>query len=99
MPFFVKTEIIKKEYLINNEFKRKIINENIDWIKKIKKEGFNIKSGFLVDEFKRPGDGGLLILEMNNYNSALKIIKNDPMIKNDLVEWKLNEWVDTNKCK
>ena len=28
---------------------------------------------------------------------ALKIIKNDPMIKNDLVEWKLNEWVDTNK--
>ena len=25
MPFFVKTEIIKKEYLINNAFKRKII--------------------------------------------------------------------------
>ena len=58
------------------------------------KNGINIKSGFLVDELKRPGDGGLLILEMNNYKNALKIIKNDPMIKNDLVEWKLNEWVD-----
>jgi len=66
-------------------------------VKKLKKEGINIKSGFLVDELNRPGDGGLLILEMNNYRNALKIIKNDPMIKNDLVEWKLNEWVDSNK--
>ena len=97
MPFFVKTEIIKKEYLINNDLKRKIISEHIEWIKKLKKEGINIKSGFLVDELKRPGYGGLLILEMNNYRNALKIIKNDPMIKNDLVEWKLNEWVDADK--
>ena len=97
MPFFVKTEIIKIEYLINNDLKRKIINEHIDWVKKLKKEGINIKSGFLVDELKRPGAGGLLMLEMNNYENALKIIKNDPMIKNDLVEWKLNEWVDPNK--
>ena len=97
MPFFVKTEIIKKEYLINNDLKRIIINEHINWIKKLKKDGINIKSGFLVDECKRPGDGGLLILEMNNYDDALKIIKNDHMIKNDLVEWKLNEWMDSNK--
>ena len=97
MPFFVKTEIIKKEYLINNYLKRKVINQHNDWIKKLKKEGINIKSGFLIDELKRPGAGGLLILEINNYENALKIIKNDPMIKNDLVEWKLNEWVDSNK--
>ena len=99
MPFFVKTEIIKKEYLINNDLKRKIINEHIDWIKKLKKEGINIKSGFLINESKKPGEGGLLILEVNNYKNALKIIKNDPMIKNNLVKWKLNEWVDSNKCK
>ena len=97
MPFFVKTEIIKKEYLINNDLKRKIIHKHIIWIKKLQKEGINIKSGFLVDEFNKPGDGGLLILEMNNYKNALKIIKNDPMIKNDLVEWKLNEWKDSIK--
>jgi uncharacterized protein YciI len=96
MPFFVKTEIIKKEYL-NNDLKRKIINEHFNWIKKLKKEGINIKSGFLVDDLKRPGAGGLLILEINNYENALKIIKNDPMIKNDLVEWEINEWVDSNK--
>ena len=97
MPFFVKTEIIKKEYLINNDLKRKIINEHNDCVKKLKTEGINIKSGFLVDELNRPGDGGLLIIEINNYKHALKIIKNDPMIKNDLVEWKLNECVDPNK--
>ena len=97
MPFFVKTEIIKKEYLIYDDLKRKIIKEHIDWVKKLKKEGINIKSGFLVDELNKQGDGGLLILEMNNYRNALEIIKNDPMIKNDLVEWKLNEWVDPNK--
>ena len=97
MPFFVKTEIIKKEYLINNDLKRKVIREHINWIKKLKKEGLNIKSGFLVDKFKRPGDGGLLILETNNYENALEIIKNDPMITNDLVVWKLNEWVDSNQ--
>ena len=97
MPFFVKTEIIKKEYLINNDLKRKIIHKHINWIKKLKKEGINIKSGFLIDELKRPGDGGLLILEINNYKNALKLIKNDPMITNDLVEWKLNEWVDSIK--
>ncbi len=99
MPFFVKTEIIKKEYLINGDLKRKIIKEHINWIKKLKKKGINIKSGFLIDELKRPGDGGLLIIEMKNYKNALKIIKNDPMITNNLVEWKLNEWVDSNQDK
>ena len=97
MPFFVKTEIIKKEYLVNNDLNRKVIKEHYDWIKKLKKDGINIKSGFLVDKFKRPGDGGLLIIEMNNYKNALKIIKNDPMFKNDLVEWTLNEWIDSIK--
>ena len=46
MPFFIKTETIKKEYLMSNNLKRKVINEHNDWIKKLKKEGINIKSGF-----------------------------------------------------
>jgi len=42
MPFFIKTEIIKKEYLINHDLKQKIINEHIDWIKIFNKEGIYI---------------------------------------------------------
>ena len=96
MPIFIKTELIKKEYLIQNDFKNKIINEHINWIKILIKKGIDIKSGFLVDEFKKPGAGGLLIIEMNTYKDALEIIKNDPMIKNNIVEWQLNEWIDIN---
>ena len=97
MPFFVKTEIIKKEYLIKKDLRNKVINDHINWIKKLKKKGINIKSGFLVNEFQRPGAGGLLIIEMKTFKAALQIIKTDPMIVNDLVDWKLTEWIDINQ--
>ena len=94
MPIFIKTELIKKEYLIQKDLKKKIINEHIQWIENLKRKGLNIKSGFLVNELKQPGDGGLLILDIETFQDALEIIKNDPMIKNNIVEWKLNEWID-----
>ena len=94
MPIFVKTEIIKKEFISQNKFKKKFVDKHILWIKKLKKAGINIKSGFLVNEIKEPGAGGLLIIEVKTYAEALKIIKEDPMIKNKIVNWKLNEWID-----
>jgi len=94
---FFADDLFKASIHNNISIRLSLAGDEIDWIIKLKKEGINIKSGFLVDELKRPGDGGLLILEMNNFKNALKIIKNDPMIKNDLVKWKLNEWVDSNK--
>ena len=97
MPIFVKTEIIKKEFISQNKFKKKFVDKHILWIKKLKKAGINIKSGFLVKETKEPGAGGLLIIEVKTYEEALKIIKEDPMIKNKIVDWKLNEWIDISK--
>ena len=97
MPIFIKTELIKKEYLIQKNFREKIIKEHIKWIENLKGKGINIKSGFLVNELKQPGAGGLLIIEIETYKEALKIIKNDPMIKNKIVEWKLNEWIGINQ--
>ena len=94
MPIFVKTENIKKEFITNQNLKKKFVNKHIAWIKKLKKAGLNIKSGFLVNEIKKPGAGGLLIIEAKTYKDALKIIKNDPMIKNKIVDWSLNEWID-----
>ena len=94
MPIFVKTELIKKEYLTQKYIREKVINQHIKWIENLKSKGVNIKSGFLVDEFKKPGAGGLLILEIETYQDALEVIKNDPMIKNKIVKWKLNEWID-----
>ena len=97
MPIFIKTELIKKEYLIQKDVKKKIINEHIKWIEDLRGKGIKIKSGFLVNKLKQPGDGGLLILEIETYQDALEIIKNDPLIKNNIVEWKLNEWIDITK--
>ena len=94
MPIFIKTEIIKKEYLIQKDIRKKVINEHIQWIENLKRKGINIKSGFLVNELKKPGDGGLLILDIETYQDALEIMQKDPMIKNNIVEWKLNEWID-----
>ena len=97
MPIFVKTEIIKKEFISQKKLKKKFVDKHILWIKKLKKAGINIKSGFLVNEIKEPGAGGLLIIEVKTYAEALKIIKEDPMIKNKIVDWKLNEWIDISK--
>ena len=97
MPIFIKTELIKNKYLIQKDFRKKVINDHIKWIKNLKKNGVNINSGFLVDELKQAGAGGLLIIEIETYKDALEIIKTDPMIKNNIVEWKLNEWIDITK--
>ena len=97
MAIFIKTEIIKKEYLIQKDIRKKVINEHIQWVENLKSKGINIKSGFLVNELKQPGDGGLLILDIETYQDALEIMKKDPMIKNNIVEWKLNEWIDITK--
>ncbi len=97
MPIFVKTEIIKQEFISKNKFKKKFVDKHILWIKELKKAGVNIKSGFLVNEIKKPGAGGLLTLEVKTYQEALKIVKEDPMIKNKIVDWKLSEWIDISK--
>ena len=81
MPIFIKTEIIKKEYLIQKDIRKKVIYEHIQWIGNLQRKGINIKSGFLVNELKQPGDGGLLILDIETYQDALEIIKKDPMLK------------------
>ena len=97
MPIFVKTEIIKKEFISKNKLKKKFVEKHILWIKELKKAGVNVQSGFLVNNVKEPGAGGLLIIEVKTYEEALKIVKEDPMIKNKIVDWKLNEWIDISK--
>ncbi len=94
MPIFLKTERIKKKFLVNTQLTKEVIKKHVIWVGKLKQEGINIKSGFLIDQFKKPGGGGVLILECKTYKDAEKIIKNDPMIKNQIVTWKLFEWND-----
>ena len=91
MPLFIKTEKFTKETLdmIQNE-RRKYLVKHKEWVKSLNKEGRSIFSGYLTNKDKKPGGGGILILEANNFEEAKFVIMQDPMIKNNLVIWELN---------
>ena len=94
MPIFIKTEKFKKETLALSNSKRKsFLLMHKKWVKEISQSGHNIFSGYLTNENKKPGGGGLLIFEANDYLSAKKFLENDPMIKYELVIWNLQEWI------
>ncbi|WP_269623700.1 YciI family protein [Prochlorococcus marinus] len=94
MPIFIKTEKFKKETLeLSNSERKNFLLMHKEWVKKISQLGHYIHSGYLINEKKIPGGGGLLILEAKDYLTAKKIIENDPMIKNNLVIWDLQEWI------
>jgi len=94
MPIFIKTEKFRdKTFELSNIERKKFLLMHKDWVNDISRSGHYIHSGYLINEKKMPGGGGLLILEAKDYLTAKKIIENDPMIKNDLVIWDLQEWI------
>tara|TARA_B100000900_G_C20402495_1_gene643338 strand:- start:511 stop:807 length:297 start_codon:yes stop_codon:yes gene_type:complete len=97
MPFFIKTETIKEIYLTRKTKNRKeTIQAHKEWIKSLKAKGLRIESGFLTNEKQEPGGGGILIIESDSYSNALNIVSQDPMIKNQIVDWKFYEWININ---
>ena len=94
MPIFIKTEKFKDKTLeLSNSERRVFLLMHKEWIKSISQSGHYIYSGYLVNEKKIPGGGGLLIIEAKDYLTAKEIIEEDPMIKNELVNWELQEWI------
>ena len=97
MPIFVKTEKFKAKTLeLSNKEKKAFLLMHKEWVNSLIKSGNYIYSGYLTNENKIPGGGGLLVLEAKNFLTAKKIVEEDPMIKNKLVEWKLEEWIPIN---
>jgi len=94
MPIFIKTEKFKDKTLeLSNIERKKFLLMHKEWVKDISRSGQYIHSGYLINEKKMPGGGGLLIIEAKDYLTAKKIIENDPMIKHELVIWDLQEWI------
>jgi len=94
MPWFIKTE--KFNSRINNltaEKRRQYLQDHRSWIMSLRKLGTKVSSGYLVNEHRLPGGGGLLFLQAKSYNDAQHLIKKDPMIMADLVTWELQEWI------
>ena len=94
MPIFIKTEKFKNKTLkLSNSQRKKFLLMHKEWVKDVSRSGQYIYSGYLINEEKRAGGGGLLIFEAKDYLTAKKMIENDPMIKHELVIWDLQEWV------
>ncbi len=94
MQIFIKTERFKNETLnLTTDQRSKYIKEHLLWASKLKTNGCNIASGYLVNELGKAGGGGFLVLEAKNFEEARLIIMNDPMIKNHLVNWELHQWI------
>tara|TARA_Y100001968_G_scaffold116045_1_gene105400 strand:- start:2990 stop:3298 length:309 start_codon:yes stop_codon:yes gene_type:complete len=94
MPWFIKTERFKPETLnLSSKERQVFLARHKSWVTQLTKLGNKVSSGYLVNEKGIPGGGGFLILQANSYAEAISLIKNDPMIINDLVNWNLEEWV------
>ncbi len=94
MSIFIKTERFKKETLdLLPEQRRQYIEEHLAWALKLKNAGLNIASGYLVNELGYAGGGGFLVLEAKKFEEAKLIIIEDPMIKNHLVDWEIQQWI------
>ena len=97
MPIFIKTEKFKEKTLgLSKSERKKYLLMHKEWVKNMNKLGHLINSGYLVNDKKNPGGGGLLIIEAKDYLTAKRIIEEDPMIKNELVTWELQEWIPIN---
>jgi len=63
------------------------------WVMELRSRGIRISSGYLVDGEGRPGGGGLLLLEAIDHAAAEALIRQDPMLTSESVDWRLHQWI------
>jgi uncharacterized protein YciI len=63
------------------------------WVERQRERGARISSGYLVDGDGKPGGGGVLLLEADDFASAEALIREDPVVASGLVEWSLHRWI------
>ena len=94
MAWFVKTETFPAETAaLSIEQRRPFLEAHRTWLDQQFGLGRCIRSGFLVDDQRRPGGGGLLMFQASSYADALDWVSQDPMIVAGLVVWQLQEWI------
>ncbi len=94
MPWFIKTEkFTLKTSKLSNEKRQRYLQAHCNWVMNLKQSGMKIASGYLVDNNRLPGGGGLLIIEAYSFEAAKSLIIKDPMIVANLVIWNLQEWI------
>ena len=94
MSWFVKMERFTPETIALGQGQReRHLKDHRLWVEDLCKSGVRISSGYLVNQKRQPGGGGLMLFEAETYEKAEGLIKKDPMIKANLVDWELQEWI------
>lgn len=94
MKWFVKTEQFCKPY---PQVKPYLVAHR-EWVRSLREQNNSqqqqiIVSGYRVDENDKPGGGGLMIFAATDHAAAEEFVKNDPLIQNECVDWRLNRWI------
>mmetsp|Transcript_11331 Transcript_11331/g.23173 ORF Transcript_11331/g.23173 Transcript_11331/m.23173 type:complete len:141 (-) Transcript_11331:1415-1837(-) len=87
--WFVKTEQFCKPF---PEVKPHL-EAHREWVAALRSEGCCITSGYRVDSDGKPGGGGLMFFAARNYDEAEKLVRQDPLVANECVDWRLNGWI------
>lgn len=87
--WFCKTEQFKRPYPEVKPY----LDEHKRWVQLLRRQGHCITSGYRVDSEGKPGGGGLMLFAAKNYAEALLLVQQDPLVKNDCVDWVLNGWI------
>ena len=87
--WFVKTEQFCKPF---PEVKPHL-EAHRKWVAKLRNDGYCITSGYRVDSEGKPGGGGLMFFAAKNYYEAEALVRNDPLVANECVDWTLNGWI------
>ena len=89
MPWFIKRETFR----LPHAQLRPHLAAHRAWVAEQRERGVRISSGYLVDGEGKPGGGGLLLLEADDYASAEALIRHDPMVRGGGVDWTLQQWI------
>ncbi len=94
MAWFIKTETLTDGFRsLPGPERAAHLQAHRDWVQAQRAAGVVIASGFLVDGQRRPGGGGLLVLQVASYAEAWALIAQDPLIAGGWVDWQLHEWI------
>lgn len=89
MPWFIKQEHFRRPHA---ELQPHLVAHRA-WVAQLRHRGVRISSGYLVDGAGKPGGGGFLLLEAEDFASAEALIQTDPVVSSGLVDWSLHEWI------
>ncbi len=83
MAWFVKIE----KGIVPKEIFDQYVPQHKEYVKELNNLGHEATTGYW-----KHSEGGMLLFQADSLEEAKKIVENDPLIKNNCVEYTLHQW-------